>query len=307
LRIGILSRSSEIYSTRRIREAAEARGHEVFVADPGRCALTIMSDRRSVSYRGIEMVGFDAVIPRVATSTNSYGSAVVRQFEMAGVYCLNESAAIVRARDKLVCTQLLAGGGIDVPRTAFAHSPRYAEDLVRLVGGPPVVIKVLDGTQGVGVVLADTLRAARSSIEAFWGVDVSVLLQEYIHEAEGSDLRFIVLGDQVVAVMLRQSVGDEFRSNLHRGGTGASVESSVEERSLAVRAAAVLGLRCAGVDIVRSRRGPLVLEVNGSPGLEGVEEASGVDLAASIVGYVEAQVALRAARAQLSCTDVPLT
>ena len=289
MRIALLSRSGEIYSTRRIREAAEGRGHEVLVVDPGRCYLGISASRRSVSYRGIELVGFDAAIPRVAASTNAHGSAVVRQLEMAGVFCLNESGPIARARDKLVCTQMLAEAGVEVPRTAFAHSPRYAEDLVRMVGGPPVVIKVLEGTQGVGVVLADTLRAARSALEAFWGVDVSVLLQEYIHEAEGADLRFIVLGNETVAVMLRQSVGDEFRSNLHRGGTGASAASSADERALAVHAAQALGLRCAGVDIVRSRRGPLVLEVNGSPGLEGVEEASGVDLAERIVAYVEAQ------------------
>jgi ribosomal protein S6--L-glutamate ligase len=295
MRIGILSRSGEIYSTRRIREAAEDRGHEVLVADPGRCYLGINTERRTISYRGIELLGFDATIPRVAASTNSYGGAVVRQFEMAGVFCLNGATGIARARDKLVCTQILAEAGVDVPRTAFAHSPRYAEDLVRMVGGPPVVIKVLEGTQGVGVVLADSLRAARSSLEAFWGVDVSVLLQEYIHEAEGSDLRLIVLGDQVVATMLRRSVGDEFRSNLHRGGTGASGASSDAERSLAVHAVRALGLRCAGVDIVRSRRGPLVLEVNASPGLEGVEEASGVDLAEKIVAYVEAQCALRVA------------
>jgi len=267
------------------------------VLDPSLCYLGISSERRSVNYRGIELVGFDAVIPRVAASTNSYGSAVLRQFEMAGVFCLNGATPIVRARDKLVCTQLLAEAGIGVPRTAFAHSPRYAEDLVRMVDGPPVVIKVLEGTQGVGVVLADSLRSARSAVEAFWGVDVRVLLQEYIHEAEGSDLRFIVLGDDVVATMLRQSVGDEFRSNLHRGGTGASAPSTAAEQALAVRAVKTLGLRCAGVDIVRSRRGPLVLEVNGSPGLEGVEEATGVDLADRIITYVEAQAALRVASA----------
>lgn len=295
MRIGLLSRSVEIYSTRRLREAAESRRHEVLVADPGRCCLGIGDRGRSITYRGIELVGFDAVIPRLGTSTNSYGGAVVRQFELAGVFCLNDSGPIARARDKLVCAQLLSGAGVDVPRTAFAHSPRNAEDLVRMVGGPPVVIKVLEGTQGVGVVLADSLRAARSALEAFWGVGVAVLLQEYIHEAEGSDLRFIVLGDQVVTVMLRQSVGDEFRSNLHRGGTGAPVASTAGERDLSVRAVRALGLRCAGVDIVRSRRGPLVLEVNGSPGLEGVEEASGVDLADRIIGYVETEWSLRSA------------
>ena len=293
MRFGLLSRSGEIYSTRRLCEAAEARGHETLVLDPGRCCLGISAERRSVSYRGIELVGFDAVIPRVAASANHYGGAVVRQFEIAGVFCLNDSGPIARARDKLVCAQLLAGAGVEGPRTAFVHSPRQTEDLVRLVGGPPVVIKVLEGTQGVGVVLADSLRSARSTLEAFWGVGVSVLLQEYIHEAEGSDLRLIVLGDEVVAVMLRQSVGDEFRSNLHRGGTGAPVPCTEEERALALAAVKALGLRCAGVDIVRSRRGPLVLEVNSSPGLEGVEEASGVDLARSIIGYVESQAAAR--------------
>lgn len=298
MRIGLLSRSGEIYSTRRLREAAESRGHEVLVADPARCSLRVGGGRLSISYHGIDLVGFDAVIPRVGTSTNSYGSAVVRQFELAGVYCLNEAGPIARARDKLVCAQLLCGAGVDVPRTAFAHSPRYAEDLVRMVGGPPVVIKILEGTQGVGVVLADSLRAARSCLEAFWGVGVAVLLQEYIHEAEGSDLRFIVLGDQVVTAMLRQSVGDEFRSNLHRGGTGAPAASTPDEQDLAVRAVKALGLRCAGVDIVRSRRGPLVLEVNGSPGLEGVEDASGVDLAARIIEYVEGQCAARSAAAR---------
>ena len=293
MRIGLLSRSGEIYSTRRLREAAESRGHEVLVADPGRCALGVGAEGRSINYRGIELVGFDAVIPRVATSTNSYGSAVVRQFELAGVFCLNGAGPIALARDKLVCAQMLSAAGVDIPRTAFAHSPRYAEDLVRMVGGPPVVIKVLEGTQGVGVLLADSLRAARSTLDAFWGVGVGVLLQEYIHEAEGSDLRFIVLGEDVVTVMLRQSVGDEFRSNLHRGGTGAPAASTEAERALAVRAVKALGLGCAGVDIVRSRRGPLVLEVNGSPGLEGVEEASGVDLADRIIEYVETRCAQR--------------
>ncbi len=297
MRIGLLSRSGEIYSTRRLREAAESRGHEVLVADPGRCLLRVGGGSRSISYRGIELVGIDAVIPRVGTSTNSYGSAVVRQFELAGVFCLNEAGPIARARDKLVCAQLLSGAGVDVPRTTFAHSPRCAEDLVRMVGGPPVVIKILGGTQGVGVVLADSMRAARSALEAFWVVGVAVLIQEYIHEAEGSDLRLIVLGDEVVAVMLRQSVGDEFRSNLHRGGTGAQAASSPEEQAIAVRAVQALGLRCAGVDIVRSSRGPLVLEVNGSPGLEGVEESSGVDLAGRIVQYIETQRSQRSAAA----------
>jgi ribosomal protein S6--L-glutamate ligase len=249
--------------------------------------MNITSHRPSIHYKGQHHEEFDAVIPRIGASVTSYGTAVLRQFEMMGVYPLNESVAISRSRDKLRALQLLSRKGIGLPVTGFAHKPDDIEDLIQMVGGPPLVIKLLEGTQGMGVVLAETHNAAKSVIESFLGLKVSVLVQEYIKEAGGSDLRCMVIGDKVVAAMKRQSRGGDFRSNLHRGGAPSLIKITPEERSTAVRAAQTMGLNVAGVDILRSNHGPLVLEVNSSPGLEGIEVATGKDIAGAIIEFIE--------------------
>ena len=287
MKIAVLSRNKNLYSTRRLVEAGEARGHEVRVIDALRCYMKIVSHRPEIHYRGKNLEGFDAVIPRIGASVTFYGTAVLRQFEMMGVYPLNESVAITRSRDKLRAHQLLARKGIGMPVTGFAHSPDDTKDLIQLVGGAPMVIKLLEGTQGVGVVLAETQQAAESVIEAFRGLNAYILLQEFIKEAGGSDIRCFVVGDKVVAAMRRQGSEGEFRSNLHRGGSAEKVRITPQERSTAVRAARIMGLNVAGVDILRSSRGPLVMEVNSSPGLEGIEKASGKDVAAEIYQFIE--------------------
>lgn len=287
MKIGILSRNSRLYSTRRLKEAAEVRGHEVEVIDPLRCYMSIASHRPEIHYRGRSLVGFDAIIPRIGASITFYGTAVVRQFEMMGTYCVNESVAISRARDKLRSMQLLARRGIGMPVTGFAHSTQFTDDLIEMVGGSPVVIKLLEGTQGIGVVLAETKKAAGSVIEAFRGLDAHLLVQEFIREAEGADLRCFVVGKQIVAAMVRQGKEGDFRSNLHRGGTATKAELSVEERKTAVRSARIMGLNVAGVDLLRSDRGPVVMEVNSTPGLEGIEASTGKDVAGSIVKFIE--------------------
>ncbi|MGH8487841.1 MAG: 30S ribosomal protein S6--L-glutamate ligase, partial [Gammaproteobacteria bacterium] len=263
------------------------RRHEVRTLDVLRCYMNITSHRPSIHYKGQHHEEFDAVIPRIGASVTSYGTAVLRQFEMMGVYPLNESVAISRSRDKLRALQLLSRKGIGLPVTGFAHKPDDIEDLIQMVGGPPLVIKLLEGTQGMGVVLAETHNAAKSVIESFLGLKVSVLVQEYIKEAGGSDLRCMVIGDKVVAAMKRQSRGGDFRSNLHRGGAASLIKITPEERSTAVRAAQTMGLNVAGVDILRSSHGPLVLEVNSSPGLEGIEVATGKDIAGAIIEFIE--------------------
>lgn len=287
MKIAILSRNSSLYSTQRLLAAAVARGHEAQVIDPLRCYMNIGSSRPMIHYQGEMLHGFDAVIPRIGASITFYGAAVLRQFEMLGVFPLNESVAITRARDKLRSLQLLSRQGIGLPLTGIAHSPEDIGDVLKMVGGAPVVIKLLEGTQGIGVVLAETDQAAGSVIEAFWGLRANILVQEFIKEAGGADVRCFVVGGKVVAAMKRQAKAGEFRSNLHRGGTASVVRLTPEERSTAVRAAKVIGLNVAGVDILRSARGPLVIEVNSSPGLEGIEEASGKDVAAMIVGFIE--------------------
>jgi ribosomal protein S6--L-glutamate ligase len=287
MKIAIMSRKSSLYSTRRLVEAAKAHGHEVRVVDPLHCYMNITSLRPSIHYKGESLKGFEAVIPRIGASITFYATAVLRQFEMMGVYPLNESVAITRARDKLRSLQLLSRKGIGLPITGFAHSPDDIQDVIKMVGGAPLVIKLLEGTQGIGVVLAENQKAAESVIEAFFGLRANIMVQEYIKEAGGADIRCLVLGEKVVASMKRVAKEGEFRSNIHRGGTGEIIKLTPEERSTAVRAARIMGLNLAGVDILRSNHGPVVMEVNSSPGLEGIEGVTGKDIAGMIIQFVQ--------------------
>lgn len=287
MKIAILSRNPKLYSTRRLVEAAEAKGHQVHVLDVLRCYMNITSLKPEVHYKGEILTGYDAVIPRIGASVTFYGTAVLRQFEMMSVYPLNESVAISRSRDKLRALQLLSRKGIGLPVTGFAHRPDDTDDLIKMVGGAPLVIKLLEGTQGIGVVLAETEQAAESVIEAFMGMKANILVQEFIKEAGGSDIRCLVVGDKVVAAMKRQGKEGEFRSNLHRGGSANLIRITPEERSTAVRAAKTMGLNVCGVDLLRSNHGPVVMEVNSSPGLEGIEAATGKDIASLIVEFIE--------------------
>jgi len=289
MKIALLSRNRHLYSTRRIIEAAEQRGHVVKVIDVLRCYMNISSQKPSIHFEGEDLVDYDAVIPRIGASVTFYGTAVLRQFEVMGVYPLIESVALVRSRDKLRSLQLLSRKGIGMPITGFANKPGDIRDLIKLVGGTPLVIKLLKGTQGIGVVLAETTKAAESVVEAFMGLQADILVQEYIAEAGGSDIRCLVVGGKVVAAMKRQAPEGEFRSNLHRGGSASLVKITPEERATAVSAAKILGLGLAGVDILRSNRGPLIMEVNSSPGLEGIEAASGKDVAGIIIEQLEKQ------------------
>lgn len=290
MKIALLSRNAELYSTKRLVEAAEARGHQVEVIDPTLCYMNINHNALSIHYKGEPLQGFDAVLPRIGASITFYGSAVLRQFEMMNIYCLNDAAAIGRARDKLNSLQLLARDGIGLPITGFADKPGDIPDLIEMVGGAPLVIKLLEGTQGIGVVLAETRTAAESVIEAFMGLNANILVQEYIREAQGADIRCFVVGNKVIAAMKRQAKAGEFRSNLHRGGTATQVKLSAAERKTAIKAARCMGLNVAGVDILRSNNGPVVMEVNSSPGLEGIEAATEVDVAGQIISYLEQQV-----------------
>jgi len=287
MKIAILSRSTKLYSTRRLVEAAEQRGHEAQVLDTLRCYMDIASHDPAIHYRGEELAGVEAVIPRIGASITFYGTAVVRQFEMMGVFSVNESVAISRSRDKLRSLQLLSRRGIGLPVTGFAHSTRFTQDLIRLVGGAPLVVKLLEGTQGMGVVLCETEKAAESVIDAFRELDAQFIVQEFIKEAGGADLRCFVVGDRVVGAMMRKGKEGEFRSNLHRGGSAQAVKITPEERSTAVRSARIMGLNVAGVDILRSNHGPVVMEVNSSPGLQGIEHATGKDIAGRIIEFIE--------------------
>jgi ribosomal protein S6--L-glutamate ligase len=287
MKIGILSRNPKLYSTRRLVEAGQSRGHTMQVINPLKCHMDITSLRPGIYYKGSLLEGFDAVIPRIGASITFYGLAVLRQFEMMGVFPLNESVAIGRSRDKLRSLQLLARKGMGLPVTGFAHDVDDTQDLINLVGGPPLVVKLLEGTQGKGVVLAETRKAAESVIDAFRGLHANFLVQEFIREAGGADIRCFVIGDKVVAAMRRQAKEGEFRSNLHRGGVASIVKLTPEERSTAVRAANTMGLNVSGVDILRSNHGPLVLEVNSSPGLEGIEHATGKDVAGMVISFIE--------------------
>jgi ribosomal protein S6--L-glutamate ligase len=287
LKMAVLSQKPELYSTQRMVAAARLRGHECHLLDYRRCYMKIASHRPTITYDGESLEGFDAVVPRISAAHSFYGTAVVRQFEMMDVYCVNGSQAIARSRDKLRSLQILAKKGIGLPVTGFAHTTQDVQGLIDMVGGAPLVIKLLEGTQGIGVVLTESNAAATSVIEAFRGLDANILVQEYIKEAKGQDLRCFVVGERVVAAMLRKGAPGEFRSNLHRGGSAEVVKLTPEERSTAVRAAKAMGLRMAGVDILRSNHGPLVMEVNSSPGLEGIEAATKKDVAGSIVRFIE--------------------
>jgi len=289
MKLAILSRNTKLYSTRRLVAAARERGHTVRVLDPLRCYMRIAPGQFQLHYQGKALVGIDAVIPRIGASVTRYGTAVLRQLELMGAYTPNSCDAILRARDKLRCHQLLAGEGVGLPTTVFGDNPDDTSDLLALLGKPPHVIKLVEGSQGNGVVLAESSSASRNVIDAFRGLYANFLVQEFIAEAKGADIRCFVVGDAVVAAMRRQGEKGEFRSNLHRGGQATSVKLSSAERETALRAAKVMGLEVAGVDLLRSRRGPLVLEVNSSPGLEGIEGASGVDVAGAIIDHLAAR------------------
>ncbi len=290
MKLGILSRSKKIYSTRRLIEAAEKRGHDVKVVNVLKCYMNITANNPDIYYKtNLEKckLDFDAVIPRIGAKVTFYGTAVLRQFEVSGVWPLNGSIAISRSRDKLRAHQLLARKNIAMPVTGYAHSANATEDLIKFVGGAPLIVKVLTGTQGKGVLLAETNKAAESLINAFLNLQADFLVQEFIREADGADIRCFVIGDKVFAAMKRQSAEGDFRSNLHIGGKAEPVKLIPEERAIAVKAAKSLGLNVAGVDIVRSSQGPLVLEVNSSPGLEGIEKITGKDIASAIIEYIE--------------------
>lgn len=289
MRIAVLSRNPDLYSTRRLKEAGEALGHVVDIIDTLHCYMDITQSRPAVRYFGKELPYYDAVIPRIGASVTFYGTAVVRQFEMMGTFSVNESVAISRSRDKLRSLQLLSRKDVGLPRTGFANKPDNIKDLIKNVGGAPLVIKLLEGTQGIGVVLADTNKTAESIIEAFMGLKANILVQEFIKEAGGADIRCFVIGGKVVAAMKRQGAEGEFRSNLHRGGKATLIKLSKEERATAVKAASVMGLNVCGVDILQSSHGPVVMEVNSSPGLEGIETATGIDVASLIFSFIEKQ------------------
>lgn len=286
MEIGILSRDPKLYSTRRLVEAAEARGHDVQVIDVLKCYMNITANQPSVHYKK-QILKFDAVIPRIGASVTSYGTAVLRQFEVSGVFSMNESIAISRSRDKLRAHQLLARKGVGMPITGYAHSADATNELIEFVGGAPLIVKLMESTHGQGIVLAETDKAAEGVINAFRGLNANFLVQEYIKEANGSDIRCFVIGDRIVAAMQRTAKEGDFRSNLHRGGTASQIKLTPEERTLAIKAAKVMGLDVAGVDIIRSERGPLVLEVNSSPGLEGIERVTSKDVADKIIQYAE--------------------
>ncbi len=291
MRIAILSRNKNLYSTRRLVEAGEKHGHEMVVLDTLKCYMDIAASKPGIHFKGERLEPFDAVIPRIGASITQYGMAVLRQFEMMGTFPLNESVAIGRSRDKLRSLQLLSRKGVGMPLTSFAHYVGDTRDLIRLVGGAPLVVKLLEGTQGKGVVLAETMKAAESVIDAFRELHADFLVQEFIKEAGGSDVRCFVVGNKVVAAMQRTAKEGEFRSNLHRGGSAEITKLSPQERATAVKAARTMGLNVAGVDLLRSSRGPLVMEVNSSPGLEGIELATGKDVAGMIFDFIEANAA----------------
>lgn len=301
MRIGILSRSTKIYSTTKLVEAAEARGHEVMVVNPLKCYMNITSTHPDVHYKTKEIqkkLEFDAIIPRIGASVTIYASAVLRQFEVAGVYVLNGSVAITRSRDKLRAHQLLARKHVGIPITSYAHSGNATKDLIKSVGGAPLIVKITESTQGKGVLLAETTKAAESLIGAFLDLHADFLIQEFIAESAGTDIRCFVIGEKVIAAMKRQGPEGDFRSNLHNGGSAEMVKITPAERAIAVQAVKVLGLKVAGVDLIRSNRGPLVLEVNSSPGLEGIEQTTGKNVADSIIEYIEKDI-LKSSKTQI--------
>jgi ribosomal protein S6--L-glutamate ligase len=293
MRLVILSRRPELYSTRMLVEAARLRGHEVRVLDTLQFDIRVSRGGPELFFQGEPVGPVDAVIPRIGASITFYGLAVVRQFEMLGVYCVNESQAIARSRDKLRCLQLLSRHDIGMPPTVYTRQADHVPGCIERVEGPPVVVKLLEGTQGIGVVLAESKPAASSVIEAFHGLEQNILIQKYIKEAKGTDIRALVVGRKVVAAMRRQAVPGEFRSNIHRGGTAKKIRLPADYRRTALAAARVLGLRFAGVDMIESNEGPMVMEVNSSPGLEGIQKATGEDVAAAVIEFVEREVAPR--------------
>ncbi len=288
MKIAIMARNPKLYSHIRLVEAAEQRGHQIRIFDTLKCYMNITSHRPELRIAGEKIEGYDAVIPRIGASVTFYGLAVLRQFEMMGVFPLNESVGIGRSRDKLRSMQLLARDGLGLPVTAFAHDTKMTDEVLEIVGGVPVVIKLLEGTQGVGVVLSETHRSARSVIEAFRGAKVNILIQEFIKEAGSTDIRALVVGGKVIAAMQRTGAEGDFRSNLHRGGSAKAIKITAEERSTAIRSAKAMGLNVCGVDMLRANHGPVVMEVNSSPGLEGIEAATGIDIAGKIIEFLEA-------------------
>lgn len=287
MKIAILSRRPNLYSTRRLVEEGEKRNHEVYVIDTLRCYMNVTPASPSIHYKGHMLPKFDAIIPRIGASVTYYGTAVLRQFETMGMFTVNDSYAVMRSRDKLRALQLLSRKGIGMPITGFAHSPDDINDLIDMVGGAPLVIKMLEGTQGIGVVLAETRKAAESVMEAFLDMQANIMVQEYIQEAEGADIRCFVVGNKVVAAMKRQARPGEFRSNIHRGGKAEVVKISAQERAIAIKAAKIIGLNIAGIDLLRSKTGPVVVEVNSSPGLEGIEMTTGKNIAGMIIRFLE--------------------
>jgi ribosomal protein S6--L-glutamate ligase len=287
MKIAILSRNPSFYSTRRLAEACKNRGHKVNCIDATMCYMTMAAKEPAINYLGKKLSNYDAVIPRIGPSITFFGTTVVRQFEMMGVYCINGSEAIARSQNKLHCLQILAQKGIGLPTTACAHSTIFTEELIKQVGGAPLVIKLVEGTHGIGVVLAENKISAISMIETFKNLDEDFLVQEYIKEAKGADLRCLVVGKKVVAAMKRKGPKGEFRSNIHRGGQAHKVKLTPEECFTAIKSVKELGLNVAGVDILRSKKGPVVMEVNSSPGLEGIETVTGKDVATSMIKYIE--------------------
>jgi ribosomal protein S6--L-glutamate ligase len=287
MNILVLSSNKTLYSTKRLVEEAKNRGHHVEVIQPTRCFMNIASGEPMVHYKKRKLDYIDAVIPRIGASISSYGLAIVRQFEMMGVYCLNSSNAIGRSRDKLRSLQILSRRDLPLPKTSFAHSTEQTDELIKLVGGAPNVVKLLEGSQGKGVVLAETRKASESLIDAFRELDANFLVQEFIKDANGSDIRCFVVGGKVIATMMRQAKEGEFRSNIHRGGTGTPIKITPEEKRIAIAAANAMRLNMAGVDIIRSNTGPRILEVNSSPGLEGIEGCTGQNIAVEIIKYLE--------------------
>jgi ribosomal protein S6--L-glutamate ligase len=287
MNIAILSTNKNLYSTRRLREAGEKRGHEMVVLNHTKCYVVMEPGNPRIYYKDHPIENVDAIIPRIGASVTFYGSSIIRQFEMRKTYSTLSSLALVRSRDKLRAIQILARHGVGFPKTAFAKYPSDIDYLIKEVGGTPLIVKLLEGTQGLGVVLAETRKAAKSVIEAFYGLSANILIQEFIPEANGCDIRAIVVGNKVVAAYKRVGKEGDFRSNLHRGGTGEPIKLNKVEREVAIKAANALGLQIAGVDMLQSNRGPLVLEVNSSPGLEGVERYTGIDVAGKIIEYIE--------------------
>lgn len=291
MKIAVLSRNPKLYSTKRLIEASRQRGHEALVLDHLKCSVIGEHNNPRIIYEGEELKDIEAVIPRIGASVTFYGTAVVRQFEMQKVFTINSSIAIVRSRDKLRSLQIFSRHDIGIPKTIFTNHPKNVDSLIKEVGGTPVVIKLLEGTQGIGVVLAETKKAAKSVVEAFHGLNAHMLIQEFIEEAGGADIRAFVVGGKVVGAMKRQGAEGEFRSNLHRGGSATMVKLTRQQRALALSAAKAMGLNMAGVDMIESEKGPLVLEVNSSPGLEGIEISTGKDIAGTVIKYIEAQAA----------------